>query len=145
MAEFLKEPVLEALHGVGRPLKAKELARELKVGGDDYREFRDYLRGLVASGELYQVKNGRFAPPDRINLIVGHLAVIRSGAAFLIPEKGETTSTSPPTSSTTPFTGTRRWCGSSIASGAGPRDGWSACWSGPARSSWARWSAGSTS
>ncbi len=87
MSDFLKEPVIEALRRSGRPLKAKELARDLDVPTDDYREFRDYLRGLVESGELYQVKNQRYAPPEKLNLVVGHLSVIRSGAAFLAPEK----------------------------------------------------------
>jgi ribonuclease R len=87
VADFLKEPVLEALRGAGRPLKAKELARKLDVPTGDYRDFKSFLRGLQAAGELYQVKHGRYAPPDRINLVVGHLTVIRSGAAFLAPEK----------------------------------------------------------
>ncbi len=87
MADFLKEPILDALRKAGRPLKAKELARVLDISTEDYRDFKGFLHGLQAAGELYQVKHGRFAPPDRINLVVGHLAVIRSGAAFLAPEK----------------------------------------------------------
>jgi ribonuclease R len=85
--DFLKEPVLSALNRAGRPLKAKELAREVEVEGADYRAFRAFLRELTANGELYRVKGGRYAPPDRINLVVGHLVLIRSGAAFLISEK----------------------------------------------------------
>ena len=87
MADYLKEPVIQALHDAGRPLKSKELAKALKIPGDDYQSFREFLRTLQAAGELYRVKHGRYAPPDRINLIVGHLTSIRSGAAFLIPEK----------------------------------------------------------
>ena len=84
---FLKETVLAALEQAGRPLKPKELARALEVQASDYRDFRKFLRELLGTGELYRVKGGRFAPPSRINLAVGHLAFIRSGAAFLVNEK----------------------------------------------------------
>ena len=84
---FLKETVLAALEKSGRPLKAKDLARALEVPAADYRAFRKFLRELLSSGELYRVKGGQFAPPSRINLVVGHLSFIRSGAAFLVNEK----------------------------------------------------------
>jgi len=84
---FLKEPVLTALADAGRPLKAKDLARDVGVERKDYRAFRDFLRDLLSRGEIYRVKGGRYAPPERINLVVGHLTFIRSGAAFLLPEK----------------------------------------------------------
>jgi ribonuclease R len=84
---FLKEPVLEALERAGRPLQAKELARAMSVPVEEYRTFRRFLRDLLGSGELYRVKGGRLAPPSRINLTVGHLSLIRSGAAFLVAEK----------------------------------------------------------
>ncbi|NNF08050.1 MAG: RNB domain-containing ribonuclease, partial [Candidatus Eisenbacteria bacterium] len=84
MADFLKQPVLDALERAGRPLKSKELARELDVPTRRYRAFREFLKGLVASGELYRVKHGRYAPPEKINLVRGSLSVIKSGAAFLV-------------------------------------------------------------
>jgi ribonuclease R len=84
---FLKETILAALEKAGRPLKAKELARTLDISGADYRAFRKFLRDLLGTGELYRVKGGQFAPPSRINLAVGHLSFIRSGAAFLVNEK----------------------------------------------------------
>ena len=86
MTDFLKEPVLRALREAGRPLKPKELAKILGVKTGDYRAFRDFLHALQDEGKLYRVKGGRYAPPGRINLVVGHLSVIRSGAAFLVPE-----------------------------------------------------------
>ena len=88
MADFLKEPIVEALRQAGRPLKPQELARKLGIDARRRREFHRFLEELHDAGELYRVKQGRFAPPDRINLVVGHLSVIRSGAAFLVPEKG---------------------------------------------------------
>jgi ribonuclease R len=86
MSIFLKEPVLEALNRAGKPLKAKDLARNLEVARKDYRAFKDFLRELVDAGVLYRVKGNRFAPPERINLLTGRLTLIRSGAAFLAPE-----------------------------------------------------------
>jgi len=84
---FLKEPVIEALNRAGRPQRAKDLAKALDVPRGDYRDFRHFLQDLQEAGEIYRVKGGRYAPPDRINLIVGHVSLIRSGAAFLAPEK----------------------------------------------------------
>lgn len=71
----------------GRPLKAKELARGLGVASEDYGEFRELLRQLEDDGILYGVKKQRYAAPDRINLVVGRLQTIRSGAGFVIPDE----------------------------------------------------------
>lgn len=71
-----------------RPLKAKELAQGLSVSNDDYPEFKELLQSLEEDGVLYRVKRQRYAVPDRINLMVGRLQTIRSGAGFVIPEQG---------------------------------------------------------
>lgn len=70
----------------GRPLKAKELAKALKVPEGDYAEFRDQLQRLEADGVLYSVQRQRYAAPEKINLLVGRLQTTRGGAGFLIPE-----------------------------------------------------------
>jgi len=90
MTEFLKGTVVEALTSAGRPLKSRELARILDVPDELYREFRSFLKGLVDSGDLYRVKQGRYAPPDRINLVPGTLSVVRdkSKGAFLMHDRG---------------------------------------------------------
>ncbi len=72
----------------GRPLKAKELARALDVSAADYAEFRALLHHLESEGALYRVQRQRFAAPQRINLVVGRLQTIRSGAGFVVPEDG---------------------------------------------------------
>lgn len=87
MAEFLKESILDVLRKAGRPLKAQDLAKALAIDDAHYRAFRDFVEELTKTGDLYGVRGGSFAPPDRINLVVGHLTFIRSGAAFLLPEK----------------------------------------------------------
>ncbi|HSH46610.1 MAG TPA: ribonuclease R [Longimicrobiales bacterium] len=75
----------EATH----PLKAKELSRGLDVDQDDYAEFKELLGRLVDEGLLYRVKNQRYALPRKINLVVGRLQTIRSGAGFVNPEEGD--------------------------------------------------------
>jgi ribonuclease R len=71
-----------------RPLKSKELARALDVSEADYPEFRTFLARLVEEGVLYRGKNQRYALPHKINLVVGDLQTIRSGAGFVSVEDG---------------------------------------------------------
>ncbi|HEX6939632.1 MAG TPA: ribonuclease R [Longimicrobiales bacterium] len=73
----------------GRPLKAKELARGLGVAEVDYPEFKALLQRLEDEGLLYRVKKQRYAAPEKINLVVGRLQTIRSGAGFVVPEDGD--------------------------------------------------------
>ncbi len=72
------------------PLKAKELAQELGVAKARYREFKAHLRALEAQGEVYRIRSNRYSIPEKINLTVGTLRVIRSGDGFVRPEaRGE--------------------------------------------------------
>ncbi|HEX7050062.1 MAG TPA: ribonuclease R [Longimicrobiales bacterium] len=73
----------------GRPLKAKELARGLGIDTEGYRDFRKLLGRLEREGLLYRVRRQRYAVPEKINLVVGRLQTIRSGAGFVIPEDGD--------------------------------------------------------
>ncbi len=87
--DFTAEAVIRHLQSEAqRPLKAKELARALDVNQDDYAEFREFLSHLVDDGVLYRVKSQRYALPKKINLAVGPLQVIRSGAGFVQTEEG---------------------------------------------------------
>ncbi|HUG41068.1 MAG TPA: ribonuclease R [Longimicrobiales bacterium] len=70
------------------PLKSKELARAVGVEEADYPEFKEALGRLVDEGLLYRVKGQRYAVPKKINLVVGQLQTIRSGAGFVNPEEG---------------------------------------------------------
>ncbi len=83
-----EDAVVDALRGSSRgPLKAKELARELGVPTEAYSAFKGLLQGLERSGRIYRVKGNRYAVPDKINLVVGRVSVIRSGDAFLVVEE----------------------------------------------------------
>jgi len=70
------------------PLKAKELARALDLPTQEYREFKDFLRGLERQGSVYRVKGQRYALPEKINLTVGRLSTTRSGDGFVVPDAG---------------------------------------------------------
>ena len=72
----------------GRPLKAKELANGLGVTPDDYPEFKDQLQQLEDQGLLYRVQKQRYAAPKKLNLVVGRLQTIRSGAGFVSADDG---------------------------------------------------------
>ncbi len=84
------ERILQALRRSPRgPLKAKELARSLRVPDSRYPAFRTLLRELVKEGRIYLVKGQRYALPAKVNLVVGRLVVTRSGDGFVVPEEGE--------------------------------------------------------
>lgn len=72
-----------------RPLKPTELARRLGVARADYPAFRKLLRQLEHEGLIYRVKGKRLAVPDKINLVVGRLQVVSSGAGFVVTEDGD--------------------------------------------------------
>jgi ribonuclease R len=79
-------PILQVLRDSSRgPLKPKEIARELDIGNDEYGALKDRLKSLEADGTLYRVKGNRYAIPEKINLAVGRLSVIRSGDGFVVP------------------------------------------------------------
>lgn len=71
-----------------RPVRLKEIARGLKVDARDYRRLKRLLQEMEEAGEIYRVRRRRYALPDRINLAVGRLQVIRAGHGFVIPEDG---------------------------------------------------------
>lgn len=74
----------------GRPLKPKEIAKQLGVSTRDYRDLKDVLAELVDAGKLYRVKRGRYAPPEKINVTTGRFVVGRRGARILPDDRAET-------------------------------------------------------
>ncbi|TVR58749.1 MAG: ribonuclease R [Gemmatimonadales bacterium] len=81
------QAIRSALEGSRRgPLRAKELAHELGVPKARYRDFKAYLRKLEEVGEVYRIRSNRYSIPEKINLTVGTLRVIRSGDGFVRPE-----------------------------------------------------------
>jgi len=83
-ADLVKHLEEQASH----PEKPKEMARALGVKPHEYHAFKEMLRELEDSGEIYRVRKGRYGPPDRLNMVVGVLRVVKSGSGFIIPENG---------------------------------------------------------
>ncbi len=79
----------------GRPLKAKELAAELKIPQRDYRSFRNMLKGLVDSGQLVKLRRGRLGVPSELNLIVAPISIARSGVGAVTTESGDLVAIAP--------------------------------------------------
>lgn len=80
--DFLREEA-------GRPLKPIELATELEIPEAQIDDFTKLLAELEQQGLLYRNKQQRYAVPTKINLVVGTLQTIRSGAGFVVPEEGD--------------------------------------------------------
>ncbi|CAN5827231.1 ribonuclease R [soil metagenome] len=87
MSRSPDELVLDCLSRSQRPLKLKEIARELEIGEDGYGELKATLAGLTEEGRVYRIKSQRYALPEQINLVVGTLDSTRRGAGFVVPEK----------------------------------------------------------
>ena len=84
-----EDSVLEYLHQSRRgPMKAKEIAKGLRVAPRDFRDFRALLRSMLERGRLYRVKGQRFAVPEKVNLVAGRLAVTQKGDGFVAPDQG---------------------------------------------------------
>lgn len=84
------ENIIEYLRSeAGRPLTADELAAALDPDGTNSQEFKTLLDELEAQGIVYRAKQGRYAAPDKINLVLGTLNIIKSGAGFVVPDDRE--------------------------------------------------------
>ena len=83
-----KEEVLKALRSlrVG-PTKVKRLAKMLGVSAEEYVSFKWALAELAREGRIMRFPRNRYTavhlPRD---LVVGRVEMIRSGAAFVVPE-----------------------------------------------------------
>ena len=69
-----------------RPMKMKELAKALSVKNPDYAAFRNEVIKLISSGQLVKLKRGRIGLAAELDVLVGKIAIIKSGKGFLIRE-----------------------------------------------------------
>ncbi len=72
-----------------RPVRPRELAKEMKIPEKDYRKFRRMLKDLVSDGELVKIRGGRIGPPGKMNLKVGKIQITSKGFGFLMPDDGK--------------------------------------------------------
>ncbi len=73
----------------GRPLKIKEMAKEMGVPGKEYPTFRNKVKELIDSGKLVKLKRGKIGVPSELNLILGNVAVNKGGFGTITTESGE--------------------------------------------------------
>lgn len=69
-----------------RPLQSDELAEALGVSEADLAEFNALLAELQQQGRLLRTRRGRYAAPERLDLIAGTIQAHRQGFGFLLPE-----------------------------------------------------------
>ena len=80
--------VLEALSAIGRPAKAKELAKRLGIPTHDYRGFKRRLAGLERAGKVIRTRGNRYALPSHMDVASGTLSLTRKGDGFVRPSEG---------------------------------------------------------
>ena len=79
--EFLKKSIY-------RPVKIKELVREMKISPAEYHSFRRQVKDLISEGHLIKLKKNRLGLPDKLSLKIGKLAATKGGFGFVIPDDG---------------------------------------------------------
>lgn len=88
-AHDLEAGVLDALARSRQgPLKAKDLARALRLDAGGYRVLKHTLSRLERDGRVYRVKGDRYGLPRTLNLVVGRASLTRNGDAFVRPDGG---------------------------------------------------------
>jgi ribonuclease R len=82
------EQILEQIRDkVDHPATVKELLQRLKWPQEQRASFKRALNRLVESGELIEIRGGRFGLPDRMNLIVGRVTTNPRGFGFVDAER----------------------------------------------------------
>ncbi len=71
-----------------RPLTTQDISRMLRLRTDEYRDLERLLEEMESSGTVIRVKDGRFAVPKELGLVVGRLDVNPRGFGFVEPEDG---------------------------------------------------------
>lgn len=69
-----------------RPLRLEELMKALGVPPAQREAFQVLLREMEEAGELVRTRSGRYAAPERLDLVVGKVQAHRRGFAFVVPE-----------------------------------------------------------
>ena len=72
-----------------RPMKLKELAKALNVSTSEYPAFRNNVKNLINSGDLVKLKRGRIGISSELDVLVGKIAIKKSGIGFLLRENAD--------------------------------------------------------
>src|SRR3954451_13954874 len=83
-----REDILDQMRErVHHPAGTRELLQILKIPREDRAGFRRHLKGLVADGDLIQIRGQRFGLPEKMDLYVGRLQTHPGGYGFVTPER----------------------------------------------------------
>jgi ribonuclease R len=86
---MLKERILKYLdEEAGRPLRIRDLARQLRIPEKEYPDFRACLRALVNEGRVLRMKGQRYGSAARSKVVNGHVSATRHEYLFVEPEGG---------------------------------------------------------
>jgi ribonuclease R len=86
MNKFTLEDIKKSLKDIARPLKIRELARNMGVRTEEYATFRRIVKNAVSSGQLIKIRGGRLVPEPKQGFIQGKLFMSRAGHGFVIPD-----------------------------------------------------------
>ena len=90
MTSLSREKIVAFLReDAGRPLKVRELAKQLRVPEADYRAFRRTMKELERDGAIIRLRNSRYAPVQSQNVATGRLSVTSSGFGFVSVEESD--------------------------------------------------------
>ncbi len=84
----LEKGIFEALERFNKPLKAREIAKYLKIPPEEREALRRKLKELAKEGKLVKLKGAKYAPPEKLGLVIGKLCVYREGFGFVDPLEG---------------------------------------------------------
>lgn len=70
-----------------KPLKLKELAKQLSISKGDLRNLGQMLDALVQSGKIFRTRSGCYGVAEEMNLLTGIFEAHKNGFGFMIPEK----------------------------------------------------------
>lgn len=73
----------------GRPLKPRELAKEIGISEKEYPAFRKLIKNLIDSGQVVDLRRGKIGVPSELNLVVGNIAITRGGKGTIFTDSGE--------------------------------------------------------
>ncbi|MFH2036237.1 MAG: ribonuclease R [Candidatus Zixiibacteriota bacterium] len=72
-----------------RPLKMKEMAKEMNIPQNEYAKFRQLVNSLITDGKLVKIRRGRIGVPSEMNLIVGNISIAKNGKGSITTEPGD--------------------------------------------------------
>lgn len=89
METEMKDRILEYMRGQAlRPLTAEALAEGLDVRGAALEPFFEALSALERTAAVIRNRGGLYGLPERMNLVVGRLAMTGKGYGFVVPDVG---------------------------------------------------------